>query len=105
MVMLTMKSRARFWAAAREVFAHQTYANRTLLTIDGDGPASFGAKRNIGIAQSLGDIIVHLDDDDWSAPTRVASQVERLLASGKAVTGYRTMPFYDVRNGEAVEYI
>ena len=40
-------------------------------------------------------MVAHWDDDDWSAPGRLADQVGRLEASGKAVTGYHTIKFTD----------
>lgn len=54
-----------------------------------------GAKRNFGCARASGEIIAHWDDDDYSAPGRLADQVARLQASGNAVTGYRSMRFTD----------
>ncbi len=57
---------------------------------------SIGAKRNSAIAAATGEIIVHFDDDDRSAPDRIAVQVERLLA-GANVSGYRQLEFIDER--------
>jgi glycosyltransferase involved in cell wall biosynthesis len=54
-----------------------------------------GEKRNRLCEQARGEIIVHIDSDDWSAPTRITDQVERLLSSGKAVSGYHSMLFWD----------
>ena len=54
-----------------------------------------GAKRNYGCEHAAGEIIAHWDDDDYSAPGRLADQVERLLESGKAVTGFHSMRFTD----------
>src|ERR1035438_3066901 len=39
---------------------------------------SVGAKRNFACAQAHGDVIVHWDDDDWSAPHRISAQVGAL---------------------------
>jgi hypothetical protein len=44
-----------------------------------------------------GEIIWHADDDDFSHPDRLADQVSRLVETGKAVTGYRSMRFTDGR--------
>src|SRR4051812_1392609 len=44
---------------------------------------STGAKRNICCEMARGEFILHFDNDDWSAPTRIASQVASLRASGK----------------------
>jgi len=54
---------------------------------------SIGAKRNICCSRATGEVIWHLDDDDWSAPQRMADQVNKLIESGKPVTGYKTLEF------------
>ena len=54
-----------------------------------------GAKRNHGCELARGELIAHWDDDDWSAPERLADQVQRITETGKAVTGYRTMCFLE----------
>ena len=54
-----------------------------------------GSKRNFGCGQARGSIIAHWDDDDFSAPGRLADQVSRLVVSGLAVTGYHSMRFTD----------
>lgn len=56
---------------------------------------NIGAKRNWACAQAKGEFIAHWDDDDYSAPGRLAGQISKLQASGKAVTGYQTMKFTD----------
>jgi hypothetical protein len=56
---------------------------------------TIGEKRNFGCSQARGSVVVHFDDDDFSAPGRLADQLERLDRSGKAVTGYRSMKFTD----------
>ena len=60
-----------------------------------DGRPEIGAKRNYGCERATGEIIAHWDDDDYSAPERLANQVERLLETGKAVTGFHSMRFTD----------
>ena len=34
-----------------------------------------GEKRNFGVSRACGEIITHFDDDDWSAPARLADQI------------------------------
>jgi glycosyltransferase involved in cell wall biosynthesis len=63
------------------------------------GSASIGRKLNLGCAIARGHVFVRWDDDDWSAPTRIADQLQRLLASGKGVGGYQSMTFWDGRCG------
>jgi len=60
-----------------------------------EGNSSIGEKRNFGCQQSAGSVIIHFDDDDHSADGRVSDQVERLMETGKAVTGYHRLRFTD----------
>jgi len=60
-----------------------------------DGRPEIGAKRNYGCGRASGGIIAHWDDDDYSAPGRLADQVEHLVGSRKAVTGFHSMRFTD----------
>ncbi len=93
------------------IFESQTYADKELLFI-ADGPwieefcqapnvrfviaaGKVGDKRNVGVKFADGEVIVHLDDDDFSAPNRIADQVARLIQTGKQVTGYYNMLFTD----------
>jgi len=66
--------------------------------------STLGNKRNALCEESHGDIIVHVDSDDLSAPSRVSSQVHWLIQSGKAITGFHTLPFYDISTGRAYCY-
>ena len=45
------------------------------------------------------DILVHLDDDDYSHPNRIAEQVVLLQSSGADCVGYREMLFWQNRSG------
>lgn len=62
-----------------------------MLHVEGNPP--IGAKRNVGCEHARGSIICHWDDDDYSAPERIADQVARMQSTGKPVTGYHTMRF------------
>ena len=66
------------------------------------GHANIGTLRNFGAQVATGDAIVHMDADDYSAPTRVATQMERLRVSGKSVTGYRSLLWWDGLRGGRV---
>lgn len=59
------------------------------------GTPRIGDLRNIGCDNARGEVIAHWDDDDYSAPERLADQIARLTESGKAVTGYHSMRFTD----------
>src|SRR3954465_8432998 len=99
------RNRREWLPRAIACFQAQTYERRELLIVaDGDDvrdlvaglPAlppgtlgctgarlGIGAKRNWGCQRATGELIAHWDDDDYSAPTRLADQVARLLESGK----------------------
>jgi len=87
-------------------FLQQTHPNKELIIVD-DGfekapviddariiymhlsdKTPTGTKRNLGAEYASGEIIANWDDDDWSHPHRLEDQVQRLLRTGKAVTGY-----------------
>lgn len=108
------KNRREWLPQAIECFKLQTYEPKELLiVVDGqdvsdlipindetirlvnspEGRFTIGEKRNFGNKHANGEIIVHWDDDDWSAPQRLADQVARLVESGKSVTGYSTVIF------------
>ena len=63
-----------------------------------------GILRNLGNSASTGDIIINWDEDDWSHPDRVAAQVARLQESGKAVTGFHNILFYDTESDRTYKY-
>jgi hypothetical protein len=50
------------------------------------------------------DIIVHMDDDDWSHPYRIAEQVEFLQKSGADAVGYSTAVFWREPTKDKCEY-
>jgi len=54
-----------------------------------------GTKRNLACQAACGDVICHFDDDDWSAAGRVRDQVTRLLESGKQMTGYHSITYWN----------
>lgn len=108
------KNRRQWLPKAIQCFLSQTYEPRELLIIaDGEDvrdlvpvderirlihlaeARSIGEKRNFGCERAHGEIIAHWDEDDYSAPERLADQIKRLIESGKAVTGYHTLRFSD----------
>ena len=113
MTCLCLTRNRRGWLPqAIQCFLDQTYLRRELLILaDGvdvrdlipadepirlihlEGSAPIGEKRNFGCVKARGELIAHWDDDDWSAPERLADQIQRIIESGKAVTGYRSMRF------------
>ena len=117
-------NRRRFVPHAIDCFLRQDYPNLELLVVD-DGadevgdlmPADprvryvrlpcrqqIGAKRNVACDLAAGDIIVHWDDDDWSADQRVSEQVTALVASGADLCGQSRVLFYEPAADRAWEY-
>ncbi len=114
------------WASqALDCFLAQDYPNKELIVLDDIEDRSFpygilnesvtyllhiprwtiAEKRNACVEASNGEIILHFDSDDWSSPDRISDQVQRLEESGKAVTGYHTMPFFNEETKKAHVYI
>lgn len=98
-------------------FLTQTYSKAELLIVaDGDDVRdllpddarirlihlaehrNIGEKRNFACSQAAGEIICHWDDDDYSAPRRIARQIEMMNDSGLAVAGFHSMKFTDGQN-------
>jgi glycosyltransferase involved in cell wall biosynthesis len=61
-----------------------------------------GRKRNLLSAAARGDIIVHMDDDDYYPPTRVSHAVNRLLGSDRLIAGSRIVLVYNLQNDRVV---
>lgn len=105
-VCLTISGREKFLTRAIDCFNRQTYPERELIIVADPGadpvrlaelsptaaivvcPAklSVGTKRNIGCEWAAGDLIAVWDDDDYSAPHRLARQLRILTTFGKSVT-------------------
>jgi hypothetical protein len=64
-----------------------------------DTKMTIGAKINIGCECALGNNIVRFDDDDWSAPGRIAQQVQMLDKS--SVVSYNSLSLYNVKHRTA----
>jgi glycosyltransferase involved in cell wall biosynthesis len=112
-------NRRPFVSKAIEYFRRQDYPNKELVILDdGSDPVadlvppggeihyhrlhrrqSVGAKRNMAIEASGGEIIVHWDDDDWMHPERISVQVSRLLAAGADICGASQVVFCQLGAG------
>jgi O-antigen biosynthesis protein len=119
-IMPTFNRRAYVPQAIR-YFLRQDYPNRELIVVDdGSDPVAdlipadpriryvapadhlvLGEKRNRACELAEGEIIVHWDDDDWSAPHRLSYQVAELERHGADVCGTRRELFYDAAAGRA----
>lgn len=115
---LPTRGRRELAAQALDCFLSQTYRDKQLVILDdandpsfdvalwGDGiiytrhkSRSIAEKRNLCCELAHGEVIAHLDSDDFSAPERISDQVNALESSGKSVTGYRCVPMYDEITG------
>ena len=66
---------------------------------------SIGAKRNLACEEAHGSVILHWDDDDWHAASRVRTQVTALLASGVEVCGTDRPLFFEPGTQRAWQFI
>jgi O-antigen biosynthesis protein len=71
-------------------------ADRRVRYVRAPAGESIGAKRNRACAVASGELIVHWDDDDWYAPTRLRRQIEPLLDGTADITGLRGGVFLDL---------
>jgi ADP-heptose:LPS heptosyltransferase/2-polyprenyl-3-methyl-5-hydroxy-6-metoxy-1,4-benzoquinol methylase len=118
-------NRRHFVPEAIRMFLAQDYPDKELVIID-DGEdsiadlipprpelqyirtrqrRSLGTKRNEACEAARGEIILHWDDDDWYAPTRVRYQVENLIATEADLNGLDRVFFLEPRAGQAWEYV
>jgi len=111
-IMPTANRRA-FVPFSVRLFLEQDYPNRELIIIDdGEDPIpdilpgdssiryfrvntqrSVGAKRNLACEYARGEIILHWDDDDWSASWRISHQVDHLLRTKADICGLANVYF------------
>ena len=108
----TMASRRKWLEKAIDCFFEQDWEEKELIVVADypnpfdlpditwtvmyptTGPmASIGYKRNLGAERANGETLLSWDDDDFSAPNRITDQVNRLIETGKSVTGYHSLEF------------
>lgn len=117
-------NRHRFVPGAIDNFLAQTYPNKELVIVD-DGRKSIesvlpksdlirywrykakyniGQKRNLACERAQGEMIVHWDDDDRSAPDRIEKQITLMRSTHIPVTGYHTILLYDEDARQGYKY-
>lgn len=117
--LMATADRRPFIPTALACWLAQTHPNRQLLILDdGDDDihdlippdprivytrvaaahATLGAKINALTSAASGPICCNWDDDDWYAPTRLEHQLAALLESGKSLTGFHTINYWDARH-------
>jgi glycosyltransferase involved in cell wall biosynthesis len=117
-------NRRQFIPQAIDSFLSQTWENKELVILDDGedlvadlvpedervryavaaGKMNIPAKRNMINGLANGAVIMHWDDDDWSAPERMGQQVKQLETSGKQMVGYHSLGFWDVESERAYWY-
>jgi glycosyltransferase involved in cell wall biosynthesis len=65
---------------------------------------TLGEKRNVAVDAAVGEVIVHLDDDDWSHPDRVRIQCDALGAGSAELCGLDRMLWFEPTTGRAWRY-
>ncbi|MDA0165828.1 glycosyltransferase [Solirubrobacter ginsenosidimutans] len=116
--LMPTSGRRPFVPLAIDCFLRQDHAQRELIVIDdGDDPVAdlipdhprisyervsrkltLGAKRNLACRRAAGEVLVHWDDDDWSAPWRISYQLRDLREHHADIAGLREL--YFLRPGE-----
>jgi O-antigen biosynthesis protein len=124
MIMPT-RDRPEWSQEALQCFLSQTWTAKELVVVDDEDAPSFkeglemenviyhrlperlsiGRKRNVCCQLATGQIIQHLDSDDWSGPNRMQDQAQRLIDKPKMmVTGYDQMVFANRETKKAWMY-
>jgi glycosyltransferase involved in cell wall biosynthesis len=124
--MPTTMARKKFIPLALSYFHRQDYPAKELIIVeDNAGPikleipehdhvryisrarrfSSIGAKRNYACAHAMGDIIVHLDDDDWYAPDWISRQVNTLMNEAADICGLSRVNFYKPGTRQYWQYL
>lgn len=116
--------RRPFVAQAIRYFLAQDYPEKELVILDdgadavGDlipadqciryfhqpGRQPVGKKRNFACQSAQGSVIVHWDDDDWSAPWRLRAQIEGLANAKADICGLDRVFLYSPAELRAWEY-
>lgn len=122
-IMPTADRRAMF-AVAVQSFLSQDWEEKELIVVDDGvdcvsdvakhpsityvrrpGKMTIGAKLNLACEIARGDVLVRWDDDDWSGPGRIFDQMRRMERTGKSISGYHSMLFWDDSKQRAVKYM
>ena len=121
--LMPTRARHRWLPRAAGMFVRQRVPGAELVIVSEDGcPASLlcastrirhvvcpaglslGAKRNFACAAARGKILVHWDDDDLHAPSRLRRQLQTLAATQCQLTGSSRVHFLETKSGRCWEY-
>lgn len=110
--------RPEMLARAIRLFHSYRYARKEMIVVDDSqekfkgelGPAvryvylnarmCLGDKHNLAASLAQGEIFVHRDDDDLYSPMSLSRQIETLLLSDIAITGFRMNYLREERTGD-----
>lgn len=118
------RNRPHFIKLALDNFMKQEYLHKQLIIIDDSDESvetqipkkqnikyyhnkltqSVGLKRNTACEKATGEIIIHLDDDDWYAPDWVSRLVGQLIISQSDICGMNHILFYSLEHNHTWEY-
>jgi glycosyltransferase involved in cell wall biosynthesis len=124
----TREERHSFLPSVVKCFLSQTFVDSELLIVDEahypfphgtsygprvryehrmtHGPKMrIGAKRNYANSLATGEIIAHMDDDDWSSPDRLADQYQLLVSSGKQMVGFHDLLYLRLKDRTFWKYL
>lgn len=117
--------RRRFLPLALRAFLRQDHLARELIVVDDgqdcvrdlipddprvrylrlDGRHTVGHKRNLACEAARGELILHLDDDDWASPHRVSTQARALFERGGEVCGLAQVLYHQPATGRSYRYV
>lgn len=118
-------NRAKWIPLAIDCFLNQTFTDAELVILDNGtdntadivpahpgiryvrqpGPRlTTGEMRNLTCSLAQGDIFIHWDDDDWSAPERIQIQMEQMEETGKPVVGFHSISYWNTVTQLAYQY-
>ncbi|MBN9410427.1 MAG: glycosyltransferase family 2 protein [Burkholderiales bacterium] len=85
----------------RDFIAHLAHPQVRTLVVPAQPHVTLGGKRRLSVAAARGEWVATWDDDDWSAPTRLAEEADVLRASGLAAVTLERWIVHDERLGQS----
>lgn len=86
----------------KKIFDSQTYANKSLIFDLTD--TNVGEKRNALCDQAKGEVVLHMDSDDFYSPDWIAISVAALQSSGADIVGLSKLYFLNIAESELFSF-